>query len=88
VLVCAELLTLLILAHPSLIPDMSYKVGLCSQKGPLLTSNMKAMAEKYMLVSLYIWAESLLAVLVGDGEAESEPSLGIFVESGSMGVQY
>jgi hypothetical protein len=49
---------------------------------------MKAMAEKYMLVSLYIWAESLLAVLVGDGEAESEPSLGTFVESGSMGAQY
>lgn len=31
-------LTLLILAQPVLIPDMSYSIGLCSQKGPLLTS--------------------------------------------------
>jgi hypothetical protein len=49
---------------------------------------MKAMAEKYMLVSLYISAESFLAVRFGDGEPESEPSLGIMVESAWMGAQY
>jgi hypothetical protein len=53
-----------------------------------LTSKMKAMAEKYIFVSLYTSAESLLAVLFGDGEPESEPSLGNLVESESIGAQY
>lgn len=53
-----------------------------------MTSKMKAMAEKYMLVSLYISAESLLAVLFGAGEFLSEPSLGILIESLSIGEQY
>jgi hypothetical protein len=49
---------------------------------------MKAIAEKYMLESLYILAESFFAVRVGEGEAKSEPSLGTLMESWSIGAQY
>ena len=32
------IMPLLIFAHPALTPDMSNRIGLCSQKGPFLTS--------------------------------------------------
>jgi hypothetical protein len=40
------IMPLLILPHPSRMPEMSKRMGLCSQKGPFLTSLMKATAEK------------------------------------------
>lgn len=44
------IMPLLILPHPSRIPEMSNSMGLCSQNGPVLMSLMNPMAEKYMLV--------------------------------------
>lgn len=42
------IMPLLILPQPSLIPEISKRIGECSQKGPFLTSLIKPMAEKYM----------------------------------------
>jgi len=69
--------TLLILPHPDLTPEMSKRIGLCSQKGPVLTSLMKPTAEKYMLCNLSRSTTFFLAISPGFGEPERKPSTGI-----------
>jgi len=68
--------TLLIFAHPSLMPEMSYKVGLCSQNAPFLTSKMKPMAEKYMFCDRCCSTKFRLAMRSGLGAPWREPSVG------------
>lgn len=75
--VYCRLLTLLILPQPSRMPEMSYRMGLCSQKGPFLTSLMKPMAEKYMLVSRNLSTASALSTSPGLGARSTDPSNGM-----------
>lgn len=41
-----RVLTLLIFPHPSCTPEISNRMGLCSQNGPFFTSLMNPMASK------------------------------------------
>ena len=70
------MVTLLIFAHPARTPDISYKVGECSQKGPFFTSYMNPMAPKYILVSLSLSTRAVFVMLAGSGAPTSEPSVG------------
>ena len=59
--------TLLIFPHPERTPEMSKRMGLCSQKGPVLTSSMKPIAEKYILCFLSLSTTLFLAMSPGLG---------------------
>lgn len=68
---------LLILPHPSLMPEISNKIGECSQNGPFFTSLMNPMAEKYM----FDWRRSSTTVgLV------TSPGLGLPLTDPSRGM--
>ena len=69
--------TLLILPHPVRTPEISNKIGLCSQKGPVLTSLMNPTAEKYILCFLSLSTIAFLAISAGLGEPGRDPSTGI-----------
>jgi hypothetical protein len=71
------IMPLLILPQPSRIPDTSKSTGLCSQKGPVLTSLMKPMAEKYMFAVRRRATVSGLRMSAGLGAPGTEPSSGM-----------
>lgn len=79
--------TLLIFPQPLRTPEMSNKIGLCSQKGPVLTSLIKPTAEKYMLRFLSLSTMVFLVMSPGFGEPEREPSSGMRSPV-EMGGQY
>lgn len=68
-------------------PEISYKIGLCSQNGPVFTSLMKPMAEKYMFVFLSLSTMFFLATSETAGADGREPSVGIGDENDGIGGQ-
>lgn len=79
------IMPLLILPQPSLIPEISNRMGECSQNGPFFTSLMKPIAEKYILV----WRKSstTLAFVTSEGFGAplTDPSRGIWSVSLEIG---
>lgn len=71
------IMPLLILPHPSFMPEMSNSIGLCSQNGPFFTSLINATAAKYMLTCLMSWTMLGLVISLGFGAPLTEPSRGI-----------
>ncbi|KAL6872348.1 hypothetical protein HDV57DRAFT_267730 [Trichoderma longibrachiatum] len=71
------IMPLLIFPHPSLIPEMSNSIGLCSQNGPFFTSLMNATAEKYMLTCLILSTMLAFVTSLGFGAPLTEPSVGM-----------
>jgi hypothetical protein len=68
---------LLILPHPSLMPEMLNRMGECSQNGPFLTSKMNWMALKYMLLDLFCARMGLEVIVSGSGAESKDPCSGV-----------
>ena len=62
-------------------PEISYRIGLCSQNGPRFTSYMNPTAEKYMFVSLSRATMLALVTSPGSGELGRDPSVGVMSDS-------
>ena len=69
---------LLILPHPAFTPEMSNKIGLCSQNGPVFTSLINPTAAKYILILRSRSTMFFFAISAGLGEFDSAPSMGMF----------
>lgn len=70
-------LTLFIFPHPDRTPEISKRIGLCSQNGPVFTSLMKPIAEKYILFFLSRSTVNFLATSPGFEASGKDPSTGI-----------
>lgn len=66
-------------------PEMSKRMGECSQNGPFLTSLMKPMEEKYMLLRRWDSTTAALVTSDGFGAPLTEPSTGMGSDSDEIG---
>ena len=58
-------------------PDMSYSIGLCSQKGPFFTSYMKPIAPKYRFALRSHSTVEIFVTSAGSGALFKDPSTGM-----------
>lgn len=71
------IMPLLILPQPSLTPEISNSMGLCSQKGPFLISLINPMAEKYMFVCRSSSTTAAFVMSPVLGAPRTDPSRGM-----------